>query len=159
MEAQVGETTFTTPSDVEVTITRAFVAPASLVFAAHTSPEHLPSWLIGPPGWTMPVCEVDLRPGGFWHYIWRSDGGEEFEMRGEYREVSPSEEVVWSESWGGPEDTLSTVTFEERDGKTTVTMTKSYPSEEARDSALEGGMKEGTSLSHDRLAEYLTTIG
>jgi len=72
-QARVGETTYTTPSDRELVTTRAFDAPRDLVWEAWTSPEHLPNWLLGPEGWTMPVCESDLRVGGAWHFVWQSD--------------------------------------------------------------------------------------
>ena len=75
-------------------------APRALVFEAHTSPEHVPHWLTGPEGWTMPVCEIDLRPGGEWHFVWRRDDGSEMDMRGEYREVEPPARLVNTESWG-----------------------------------------------------------
>src|SRR5687768_13172306 len=75
-------TTFTTPSDREVAMTRVFDAPRRLVFEAWTSPKHVPHWMLGPEGWTMPVCEIDLRPGGEWHFVWRKSNGTEMEMRG-----------------------------------------------------------------------------
>lgn len=68
----------TTPTDVEVVMTRVFDAPRRLVWEAWTTPEHLQKWLLGPEGWSMPVCEVDLRPGGTWHYVWRRANGKEF---------------------------------------------------------------------------------
>src|ERR687885_209634 len=99
---KVGSTTFTMPSDAEIVATRVFDAPRRLVWEAHTSPEHVPHWMLGPEGWTMPVCEIDLRPGGAWHFVWRrADGTEEFEMRGEYREIVPPERLVYTERWGG----------------------------------------------------------
>jgi uncharacterized protein YndB with AHSA1/START domain len=152
-------TTFTTPSDREIAMTRVFDAPRRLVFEAWTNPEHLPNWMLGPPGWTMPVCEMDLRPGGAWHYVWRKSDGSEMEMRGQYREIVPPERLVSTESWGGDwPETINTVTLTEENGKTTMTLTILYPSQEARDAVLKTGMKEGVSLSFDRLAEYLRTI-
>ena len=73
-------TTFTTPTDCEIVMTRVVDAPRRLVFEAWTSPEHLPHWMLGPGGWTMPVCEIDLRHGGAWHMVWRGPAGE-MEMR------------------------------------------------------------------------------
>jgi len=152
---KVGSTTFTTPSDREVVMTRVFDAPRSLVWEAWTNPEHVPQWLLGPEGWTMPVCEIDLRPGGEWHFVWRRTDGTEMEMRGEYREITPPERLVCTESWGGDwPETLNTLILTEDDGKTTMTQTVLYPSKEARDAALETGMKEGASESFDRLAEH-----
>jgi uncharacterized protein YndB with AHSA1/START domain len=157
-ESKVGAATFTTPSDREIAFTRVFDAPRSLVFEAFTNPEHPPHWMLGPEGWTMPVCEIDLRPGGEWHFVWRRSDGDEMEMRGVYREIAPPERLVQTEAWGGDwPETLNTLTLTDEDGKTRMTQTMLYPSKEARDAALETGMKEGASLSYDRLAEYLET--
>lgn len=155
----VGTTTFTTPSDREVAATRVFDAPRRLVFDAHTKPEHIRHWMLGPEGWTMPVCEVDLRPGGGWHFVWRRADGDEMEMRGVYKEVVPPVKLVSTESWGGDwPETINTVTLTEKDGKTTLTMTILYPSKEARDAALKTGMKEGMAQSYERLADYLHSM-
>jgi uncharacterized protein YndB with AHSA1/START domain len=115
--------------------------------------------MLGPEGWTMPVCEIDLRPGGAWHFVWRRSDGTEMAMRGSYREITPPERLVSTESWGGnwPE-TLNTLVLSEEDGKTTITLTILYPSKEARDAALQTGMKDGMSQSFDRLADYLRTM-
>jgi uncharacterized protein YndB with AHSA1/START domain len=155
----VGATTFTTPSDTEVAMTRVFDAPRALVWEAWTNPEHVPHWLLGPEGWTMPVCEIDLRAGGEWHYVWRRSDGTEMEMRGVYREVTPPERLVSTESWGGDwPETVNTLVLSEEDGKTTITQTALYPSREARDAAMETGMTEGAAVSFDRLAEHLRTM-
>jgi uncharacterized protein YndB with AHSA1/START domain len=152
-------TTFATPSDREVVITRVVDAPRTLVWEVWTDPEHVPNWLLGPEGWTMPVCEIDLRPGGAWHYVWRKADGSELEMQGSYREVTPPERLVSTESWGGDwPETINTLALSEEDGKTTITQTILYPSLEARDAALETGMKEGAAQSFDRLADYLGTL-
>jgi uncharacterized protein YndB with AHSA1/START domain len=157
--SKVGATTFTTPSDREVVMTREVEAPRELVFDAWTKPEHVQQWMLGPSGWTMPVCEIDLRPGGAWRFVWGRADGTEMEMRGEYREVTPPERLVSTESWGGDwPETINTVTLSEEDGKTTITQTVLYPSREARDAALETGMKDGVSLSFDRLAEHVRTM-
>lgn len=153
---RVGATTFTTPSDRELVMTRVVDAPRRLVFDAWTKPEHLPHWMLGPGGWTMPVCEIDLRTGGAWHFVWRRSDGTEMGMRGVYREVTPPERLVTTESWGGDwPDTLNTLILSEKDGKTTITQTVLYPSKEARDAALQTGMKAGMAASFDRLAEHL----
>jgi uncharacterized protein YndB with AHSA1/START domain len=150
--------TITMPSDREVVMRRVFDAPRELLFDAYTKPEHLKHWLLGPEGWTMPVCEVDLRPGGAWHFVWRQADGNELEMRGEYREVTPPARIVNTEAWGWGGDwpeTLNTVELAEEDGKTTVTTTIVYASKEARDAAVATGMKDGASVSYDRLEEYV----
>jgi uncharacterized protein YndB with AHSA1/START domain len=156
---KVNETTFTTPSDREILGTRVVDAPRELVWEAWTNPEHVPHWLLGPEGWTMPVCEIDLRPGGAWHFVWRRSDGTEMEMRGEYREVEPPERLVHTESWGGDwPETLNTLILSEEDGKTTMAQTVLYPSKEARDAALATGMKKGASISFERLDGYLRTM-
>ena len=92
----------TTPSDREIAMTRVFDAPRRLVFDAFTKPELVKQWLLGPPGWTMPVCEIDLRVGGQYRYVWRRESnGKEMGMGGVYKEISPPERLVSTESWGG----------------------------------------------------------
>ena len=153
------EVTVTMPSDCEVAIIRHFHAPRRLVFEAWTNPEHVPHWMLGPPGWTMPVCEIDLRVGGSWHFVWRKGDGSEMSMRGAYREVSPPDRLVTTESWG-PEwpETVNTLTLTEKDGETAATLTILYSSKEARDAALKTGMKEGMATSYDRLEQHLRTM-
>ncbi len=152
-------TVFTTPSDCEIAMTRTFEAPRHLVFEAWTNPKHLQRWMLGPDGWSMPVCEIDLRPGGSWHFVWRRTDGTEMSMRGVYTEVVPPERLVSTESWGGPwPETLNTVSLEERDGRTIVTQTVRYPSKEARDAATKTGMKDGVVATFERLAEYISTM-
>ena len=151
--------TYTAVSDVEVAVTRVFDAPARLVFDAHTIPEQVQQWMLGPEGWTMPVCEIDLRPGGSWHYVWRRADGTEMSMRGVYREVVPPERVVNTESWGADwPETVNTLTLSEHSGRTTVSQAISYPSKDARDAALKTGMKDGVNLSFNRLADYLKSL-
>jgi uncharacterized protein YndB with AHSA1/START domain len=140
-------------------MTRVVEAPRRQVWEAWTRPEHVPHWMLGPEGWSMPICEIDLRPGGAWHFVWRRDDGSEMEMRGAYREVTPPERLISTESWGGDwPETLNTLNLSETEGKTTISLTVLYPSKEPRDAALSTGMKEGVSQSFDRLNEYLRTI-
>jgi uncharacterized protein YndB with AHSA1/START domain len=156
---KTGATTFTTPSDREVAITRVVDAPRRLVFEAWTNPSHVPRWMLGPHGWSMPVCEIDLRPGGAWHFVWRRDDGTEMEMRGTYKEIAAPERLVSTESWGGDwPETLNTLVLTEAGGRTTITLTILYPSREAREAALQSGMKDGASESFERLAEHVRTM-
>ena len=150
-------TEFTTPSDREVVARRTFDAPRQLVWDAHTRPEHVRRWLLGPDGWSMPVCEIDLRPGGAWRYVWRSDAdGSEFFMHGTYREIVPTERIVHTEFFGAmPEPAVLTSTFEEVGGRTLLTVTVVYPSKEVRDAALATGMTRGWGRSYERLDGYL----
>lgn len=157
--ARTGVTTYTTPSDQEVMITRVVSAPRRVVFEAFTNARHVPNWLIGPEGWTMPVCEIDLRPGGTWRYVYRKNDGSEMTMQGSYREVAPPERLVSTESWG-PEwpETVNTMVLTETGGLTTITITVRYPSKEARDAALKTGMKSGMDQSFARLDGLLETL-
>jgi len=154
-----GVTMFTTPSDRELVMTRVFAAPRAVVFDAWTSPKHLPHWMLGPEGWTMPTCETDVRPGGPFRYVWRRSDGTEMEIHGTHREVAPPARLVSTESWGGSwPETLNTLALSEESGRTTVTLTVRYPSKEARDAAVETGMQGGMSQGNDRLDRYLRTI-
>ena len=154
-----GATLCTTPSDREIVVTRVFNAPRRLVFEAWTNPEHLPHWMLGPEGWTMPVCEIELRVGGAWHFVWRRADGTEMGMRGLYQEIMPPERLVTTESWGGDwPETRNTLVLSEANGLTTMTLTILYPSKEARDRALGTGMKEGMTRSFDRLADCLQKL-
>ena len=157
--SRAGETIVTTPSDREIVMTHVVDAPRTLVFEAHTSVEHVPNWMLGPSGWTMPVCEIDLRPGGAWRFGWRREDGSEMEIRGEYREIEPPARLVQTESWGGDwPESVNTITFEEEDGRTTITSTVLYPSLEARDRALGTGMTDGWSAGYNRLDEYVSRL-
>ena len=157
--AKVGVTSYATPTDREVVITRVVDAPRELVWKVWTSPEHIPQWLLGPPGWTMPICELDLRPGGKWRYVWRQDDGAEMTLSGLVKEVAPPARLVTTERWG-PEwpETLNTMALTEAAGLTTITLTVLYPSKDARDAALKTGMKEGMEAGFVRLDQLLLTL-
>jgi uncharacterized protein YndB with AHSA1/START domain len=153
-------TSFTTPSDTEIVVSRTFAAPRRLVWDAWTKPEHISRWMLGPEGWRMPICEVDLRTGGSWRYVWRNDDGGEMAMTGVYRELDPTSRMVTTESWGGQwPDTVVTLELTEQDERTLATETVSYPSKEARDAALATGMTDGISLSFERLDQLLASLG
>jgi uncharacterized protein YndB with AHSA1/START domain len=148
-----------TPNDLEIVLTRVFDAPANLVFDALTKPELLARWLLGPDGWTMPVCEVDLRTGGTFHYRWRNEAeNQEFGMHGTYREIVPGERIVHVENFDEPwypDDSTVTTTLVEGNGITTLTLTMRFVSREARDTALASGMEKGVVASYDRLEQIL----
>ncbi len=151
----------TMSSDRGIMITRVFDAPRALVFDAYTKPDLVKRWLLGPPGWTMPVCEIDLKVGGRFRYVWRSDAeGTDMGAGGAYREIAPPERIVhtqlFDEDWTGGEMLVTTL-FTEQGGKTTVTMTVLYVSAEARDAALGTGMTKGIAQSYDRLDELLAS--
>ena len=152
----------TAPTDREIAMTRVFNAPRRLVFDALTKPELVKQWLLGPPGWSMPVCEIDLRVGGAYRYVWRKDDGREMGMGGGYREIVPRERVVctelFDEAWY-PGESLITTTLAEKDGKTTLRTTMRYVSQEARDGVLKSGMESGVAVSYDRLEQLLASQG
>ena len=113
----------TTPSDREIAMTRVFNAPRTLVFEALTKPELVKRWLTGPPGWSMPVCEIDLRVGGAFRYVWRHDDGREMGMGGVFREVVPPERLVGTEKFDNPwyaGEALATHVLVESAGRTTL---------------------------------------
>ena len=139
-------------------LTRVFAAPRRLVFDAWTKPELVRRWLLGPPGWTMPVCEIDLRVGGAYRFVWRGPDGTEMGMGGVHREITVPERIVttqlFDQDWTGGE-TVGTLVLVERDGMTTVTNTVLYASREARDAALKTGMADGVAAGYARLDELL----
>ena len=157
--ARTGVTTYTAPTDCEFVMTRVVDAPQRTVFDAFTNPRHVPNWLTGPDGWTMPVCEIDLRPGGAWKYVYRKSTGAEMTLAGSYREVSPPSRLVWTESWG-PEwpETVNTLVLTESAGQTTITTTMTFPSKQARDAALATGATSGVDASYARLDALLRTM-
>lgn len=152
----------TTPSDREIVITRSFDAPRTLVFDALTKPELVKRWLLGPPGWTMPVCEIDLRVGGKYRFVWHKDDGSEMALGGVHREIVVPQRIVRTEvfepDWTGGE-TLTTAELSEHDGRTTLITTVLHASRETRDGALFSGMKEGLEMGYQRLDELLESMG
>jgi uncharacterized protein YndB with AHSA1/START domain len=150
----------TTPSDREIAMARVFDAPRSMVFDAWTRPELLKRWLGARNGWTLAVCEIDLKVGGTYRYVWRKDNGIEMGMRGVYREIVRPERLVCTEvfddKWYEGE-ALDTMVLTEHDGKTTVTTTVLYDSKEARDGVLKSPMATGVAESYDRLDELLAS--
>src|SRR5258706_1694774 len=151
-----------TPSDREIRVERDFNAPRRLVFDAFTRPELVRRWLLGPPGWTMPVCEIDLRVGGKYRYLWRKEGdGTEMGMGGVFRElVTPARIVAtekFDESWY-PGEALDTTTFADNGGITHVTIDALYGSKEAPDTARRSGMEHGMKAGYDRLESLLPSM-
>ena len=143
--------------DRELLITRAFNAPRASVFRALTTPALVKRWLLGPGGWTMPVCEIDLTPGGAFRYVWRRDR-EEMGVSGTFREIVPPERIVHTEvfndDWTGG-GSLVTTMLDEMNGRTTMSMTIRYASQESRAIALASGMLVGMSATYDRLAALM----
>src|SRR5712691_428124 len=153
-----GTLKFTTPSDREIVLTRVFDAPRHLVFDAFSKPELLKRWF-GPRGWSLVVCEVDLKVGGGFRFVMRGPDGREMGMRGVYREISPPKRSVHMESFDDyPGESQVTAVFVEQEGKTTLTATVLYPSREVRDAVIQSGMEHGAAESYDKLAELLASL-
>ena len=148
----------TTPSDRELAMIRSFDAPRGLVWDAWTKPELLRQWLGVRGGWTFAVCEVDLKVGGKYRYVWRGPSGAEMGMGGVFREVAKPERLVATEkfddSWYEG-DAMDTTTFVERGGQTTVTTTVKYASKAVRDAVLKSPMESGVAESYNKLDEVL----
>ena len=153
-----GNLKLTTRGDREIVMTRVFDASCSLVFDAFTKPELVRRWLLGPEGWSMPVCEIDLRVGGSYRYVWRHTSGNEMGIGGVFKEIVPPERIVltekFDESWY-PGEAVGTVVLTEKDGKTTLTQTVLYQSAEAREAVLKSPMESGVAAGYNRLAELL----
>jgi uncharacterized protein YndB with AHSA1/START domain len=145
----------TMPSDREIAMTREFNAPRQLVWDAHTKAELVRKWLLGPPGWSMPVCKIDLRVGGSYRYEWRKDSdGTTMAMGGTYKEITPIARIVSTEKFDDPwyeGEAVGTLVLTEQGGKTILTTTVLYASKTVRDSVLKAGMTTGVEQSYDRL--------
>ncbi len=146
------------PNDRQLVMRRVFNAPQRLVFDALTKPELIKQWLLGPPGTTMPVCEVDLRVGGEYRYVWRNTDGVEMGVRGTYREITPPDRLVhterFDESWY-PGESIVTTELAQDEGRTIFTATLQYESREARDMVMASPMEDGVAASYDRLASIV----
>lgn len=153
------------PSDTEVLVKRSFDAPASLVWRAYMEPDLLRRWCTGMPGWSMPICEMDMRVGGKYRWRWRSDdNSQEFGFFGEVLEVVPHTKIVHTQAFDpgdlgvsmGGEPSIITVTFQETNGITHVTTNIKYASKADRDAAFATGMTEGMEMSYQNLDKVLT---
>ena len=153
-----------TPSDLEVRVTRQFKAPAQLVWDTHTKPELVRKWQYGFEGWSLPICDMDVRVGGAYRWRWRNDdNGQEMGFFGTYIEVTPPTRLVYEQhydagSLGVPmtsEPTIITTDFTESRGFTTITVTMRFASKEERDAAVATGMTDGMELSYERIDALL----
>jgi len=159
---KAGLLTIEASGELEIVMTRVLDAPRTMVFDAFTKPELVKRWLLGPDGWTMPVCEIDLRVGGRYKYVWRRESnGKEMTVTGMYKEVAPPERVVSTESFDEPwypGEAITTLRLAEHAGKTTVTQTMHLPTREARDGVLKSGMESGVEASYKRLEPILEEL-
>lgn len=156
----IGSTSFSKPADNTLIAKRTFAAPRERVWAAHTQCEHVKQWLLGPDGWTMPTCEIDLRPGGKWRYVFQGPkGATGFSFSGEYQEVEASHRLVNTETMDdAPVHTLNTLVLTEEEDYTTLQVIVEYPSSEVREQIIATGMMDGWAESYDRLDSYLASM-
>ena len=155
-----GKLQITTPSDRELAMIRSFDAPRSLVWDAWTKPELLKQWLGVRGGWTFAVCEVDLKVGGKYRYVWRGPTGMDMGMGGVFQEVAKPKRLVATEKFDDAwyeGDAVDTTTFVESGGKTTVTTTVQYASKAVREAVLKTPMEKGVAESYDKLDEVLAS--
>jgi uncharacterized protein YndB with AHSA1/START domain len=152
--------------DRDVVITREFDAPRKNVWRAYTEPELIKRWMTGPPGWIVAVCDIDLKVGGRYRWVWKSvkDGmdGAQMEAGGVYMEINAPAKLVSSESFipaWYPEEMVGTVELEERGGRTFLTQTLRYASREAREMVINSPMEQGLAYSYDSLESLLGTLG
>jgi uncharacterized protein YndB with AHSA1/START domain len=151
----------TLPSDTELVMTRTFNAPRELVFRAHVDPALIPQWW----GWrtyTTTVETLDARPGGKWHFASRGPDGSVINFFGEYREVVAPERITWTFGYDGLPEGVEpgeeTYTFEEHDGRTTLTSYTRFKTKEERDGLLATGMEGGANESAERMDEMLARL-
>ena len=150
-----GTLKLTAPSDREIRMVRVFEAPRPLVYRSFTEPALIQRWL-GPRGWTLPVCEVDLKVGGKYRYVGEGPDGTRLGWGGTFKEIVPGERIVHTESFDDyPGEALITAIWTESGGKTTLTLTMLLASKEVRDAIIATGMEHGAAESYDRLAEIL----
>ena len=168
MAMTIDKAQVTLPSDREVEVARSFKAARPLVYRAYTEPALVQRWLLGPPGWSMPVCEMDVRVGGRYRWRWRSDkDASEFGFTGTFREVQAPAKLVHTQTYDpgtvGNEhpqnEALVSVTFTQDRGVTTVTTLIDFGSKEARDAAvgtdMTGGMEQSYQLLDRLLDEHV----
>lgn len=153
-----GTLTVTTPTEREIMMTRIFDAPRTMIFEASTKPDLLRRWFGEFGDWSLVVCEIDLRVGGAYRYVWRSPDGSEMGLRGVYREVVVPERLVTTERFDEPwhpGEALATTVLVDEGGKTTLTCTVLYDTQEIRDAVLRTSMTRGVAAGFDKLAQVL----
>ena len=150
----------TTPSEQEIRMTRVFDAPRQLVFEALTQPEHVREWWgrLGD-GYSVPVCEIDLRVGGAWRFVNRHPGGEVV-FHGEFSEIVRPSRLVNTEIFEDKPDQVAIVTTDltEEGGRTRMTVSVRYPSSAVRDAVIASGMARGAGMSYDRLEDVVAAM-
>ena len=159
MAAATHNAVVTLPASTQIMITRQFAAPPHLVYRAWTTPELIRRWWAGDRG-KVTSAEVDLRPGGRWRYVMTANGGFEVAFHGEYREIVPDARIVSTEVFEGMPDAaaISTTSFTEEDGRTTLTILVEHTSQEHRDMHLNSGMEDGMNESLDHLEQVAASL-
>jgi uncharacterized protein YndB with AHSA1/START domain len=149
----------TLPSDTQILITRVFDAPRALVYRAYTTPELIRRWWAGDRG-EVTSAEVDLRAGGSWRYVMTANAGFEVAFHGEYQEIIPGERIVATEVYEGAPDAaaVTTTTFTEREGRTTLSILVQHISRENRDMHLNSGMESGMQEAMNHLERVARTL-
>lgn len=160
----------TLPSEREIRVVREFDAPRELIWDCHTRPELVQRWALGPDGWSMPVCRIDLRVGGRYRYVWRNDEtGAQFGSAGENLQIEAPRLIKHTEIMDGldgrpmldepvidpAQAAVNTMVLEERDGRTVLSLTMQFPSEEIRDMVVKTGMTDGMAKSYDRIDDIV----
>ncbi|MGE0868328.1 MAG: SRPBCC family protein [Kofleriaceae bacterium] len=155
-----GKLKITLPSNTEIHYSRVFDAPKHLVFEAFTRPEHVRRWWGCMDGFTMTVCDIDLRVGGTWRYVIVGPDHNEVAFNGVYKEIAAPDRLVNTEIFEMFPDaaTLVTSSFVERDGKTHYEALQTFPDQASRDAAIASGMEEGADLGYDRLEEVARSL-
>jgi len=146
--------TLTTEGDTHIVVTRRFAGPPEVVYRAHTQPEIIQKWLLGPDGWTMPVCLVEARPGGKFRYEWVNGKGAGFHVTGEYVELEPYRRLVHVERMhlpGPTPDNHVETNFEPDGAGTLMTMRMTLPDAETRAAMLATNVARGMKASYVRL--------
>jgi uncharacterized protein YndB with AHSA1/START domain len=145
-------------SEREVVVTRTFDAPARLVFEAWSDPELFRKWWVPRSmGMTLRSCEMDVRTGGKYRLVFGDDPANPMAFFGKYLEVVPDKRIVWTNEEGGEDGSVTTVTLEERDGKTRLVLTERYPTKEALDAAGLGA-QEAMQETFGQLDELLAEL-
>src|SRR6201987_2052616 len=150
--------TLKTEGDTHVIVTRHFAAPPEAVYRAHTDPKIVQQWMLGPEGWTMPVCQSDLRPGGRIRYEWKHPNKGGFYLTGEFVELTPFSKIVHIERMHLPDPTPDNhveTTFEPDGSGTLMTMRMTLPDAKTREAMLGTGMESGMEASYVRLEELI----
>jgi len=147
-----------TEGDTHVVAVRRFAAPPEAVYRAHTEPELIQKWMLGPDGWTMPVCINEARPGGRIRYEWTNGKGHSFYLTGEFVELTPFSRIVHVERMHMPDpcpDNHVVTTFEPDGRGTLMTMRMTLPDAKTRAAMLSSGMEHGMEASYVRLETML----